>query len=99
MLCQMAENERVELAGEAGVFPSLLPDNAPSGTGDSCRHRLPANWGEQTLAVEADREKWDGAGDWENEWGRYYPSQKHNKVESCVEREKSQSGESPKLRL
>lgn len=27
----MAENEGVEFAGEAGVFPSLLPDNAPSG--------------------------------------------------------------------
>lgn len=31
MLCQMAENEGVEFSGEAGVFPSLLPDNAPSG--------------------------------------------------------------------
>lgn len=34
MLCQMAENKRVELAGEAGVFHSLLPDNAPSGVGE-----------------------------------------------------------------
>lgn len=31
MLCQTAENEGVEFSGEAGVFPSLLPDNAPSG--------------------------------------------------------------------
>lgn len=34
MLCQMAENEGVALAGEAGVFPSLLPDNTPSGAGE-----------------------------------------------------------------
>lgn len=34
MLCQMAENEGVEFAREAGVFPSLLPDNAPSGAGE-----------------------------------------------------------------
>lgn len=27
------KNEGVEFDGEAGVFPSLLPDNAPSGEG------------------------------------------------------------------
>lgn len=63
MLCQMAENEGVEFVGEAGVFPSLLPDNAPSGAGEllpAC-HRLPANWGTNTRR-EADREKWGGMG-------------------------------------
>lgn len=34
MLCQTAENEGVELGREAGVFPSLLPDYAPSGAGE-----------------------------------------------------------------
>lgn len=36
MLCQMAENEGEGLAGEAGVFPSLLPDNAPSAAWGAC---------------------------------------------------------------
>lgn len=31
MLCQTAEDEGAQLAGEAGVSHSLLPDNAPSG--------------------------------------------------------------------
>lgn len=31
MLCQTAEDEGEQLAGEAGVSHSLLPDNAPSG--------------------------------------------------------------------
>lgn len=31
MLCQTVEDEGEELAGEAGVSHSLLPDNAPSG--------------------------------------------------------------------
>lgn len=60
MLCQMAENEGVEFAGEAGVFPSLLPDNTPSGVGELLP-RLPANWGTNTRR-EDDRKKWDGMG-------------------------------------
>lgn len=60
MLCQMAENEGV--AGEAGVFHSLLPDNAPSGVGE----RLPPSLTSCQLGTnrEDNKEKWDGMG-WE----------------------------------
>lgn len=47
----MAENEGLQLAGEAGVFPSLLPDNAPSAAGGAAAattDSLPT--AEQTLA-------------------------------------------------
>lgn len=57
MLCQVAENEGVELAGEAGVFPSLLPDNAPSGVGKAAAiDSLPTVGGTNTRR-EADGEK------------------------------------------
>lgn len=61
MLCQMAENEGVEFAGEAGVFPSLLPDNAPSGAGKLLPSTPCQPRGTNTHRV-ADREKWDGIG-------------------------------------
>lgn len=82
MLCQMAENEGVELAGEAGVFPSLLPDNAPSGAGELLPP-TPCQSGEQTLAERLTGK--NGVG-WElgNELGRYHPRQ-NNKVKTCVE--------------
>lgn len=69
MLCQMAENEGVEFAGEAGVFHSLLSDNAPSGAGGAAAtDSLPT--GEQTLAA---RLKGRNGMGWElgNERGRY----------------------------
>lgn len=61
MLCQMAENEGVEFAGEAGVFPSLLPDNAPSGDGKRLPS-TPCQPRETNTRRGADREKWDGTG-------------------------------------
>lgn len=50
MLCQTAENEGVELAGEAGVSHSLPPDNAPSGMGVLLPPLTPCQPVEQTLA-------------------------------------------------
>lgn len=69
MLCQTAENEGVEFDGEAGVFPSLLPDNAPSGAGERLPSTpcQPGNKHTQRLTGK------NGMG-WElgNDRGRYY---------------------------
>lgn len=68
MLCQTAENEGVELAGEAGVSHSLPPDNAPSGTGELLPPLTPCQPVEQTLAERLTRkngmrrELWGGEG-------------------------------------
>lgn len=69
MLCQTAEDEGVQLAGEAGASHSLLPDNAPSGdTGElGGRGELPppltpCQPGSKHTRGEADEEKWDEAG-------------------------------------
>lgn len=81
MLCQMAENEGVELAGEAGVFPSLLPDNAPSGAWELLPP-TPCQPGEQTLAgrlTGKNRMGWE----LENECNRYYPHQ-NNEVKNLL---------------
>ena len=91
MLCQMAENEGVALAGEAGVFPSLLPDNTPSGAGELLQPpltSLPAGGGGggggegQTLAGRG--KKWARTG--RNKGGRYRPRQ-DNADETRVETE------------
>lgn len=62
MLCQMASNERVEFIGEAGVFPSLLPDNAPSGAGEMLppTPRQPGNKHAQS--------GWQGEIGWDGNW-------------------------------
>lgn len=62
MLCQMAENEGVALAGEAGVFHSLLPDNAPSGVGERLPPPLTSCQPGTNTFGENDKEKWDGLG-------------------------------------
>lgn len=84
----MAENEGLEFAGEAGVFPSLLPDNAPSGAGELlATDSLPT--GEQTLAERLTGK--NGMG-WElgsGRGGRHYARQ-NNKVKTCVEGGKHQ---------
>lgn len=68
MSCQMAENKRVELAGGAGAFHSLRPDNAPSGVGELLASPDSPPTGEQTLTERLTGK--NGMG-WEfgNEWG------------------------------
>lgn len=63
MLCQMAENEGVAFAGEAGVFPSLLPDNAPSGAGEL----LPLT--PCQLGNKQAQRVWQGKMGWDGNWG------------------------------
>lgn len=63
----MAENEGVELVGEAGVFPSLLSDNAPSGTGEVLPAPDSVPTGEQTLQERLTGKTWDGMGIGRNE--------------------------------
>lgn len=64
MLCQMAENEGVELAGEAGVFHSLLPDNAPSGVGELLPPLTPCQPGNKHS-----QRGWQGKMGWGGNWG------------------------------
>lgn len=58
----MAENEGVALAGEAGVFHSLLPDKAPSGVGERLPPPLTSCQPGTNTFREDDKKKWDGLG-------------------------------------
>lgn len=59
---QITEIEGVELAGVAGVFSSLVPDNAPSGVAEPPESLTPLPTLEQTLVrrLTGGKMPWDG---------------------------------------